>query len=138
MTRTICLLIVFIVSGAAQALAQSNADAPIAATEYWQKYAMGLPIGTLVRVKLQDGKRVKLQDGKRVTGTLAVVDDNGVTIARKTRVPEAPRVISFTELAQLEPRNDGGVNIAKAVAIGAAVGAGTFLAILLVAVSQLD
>ena len=132
MTRIICLLVVFsMVSGAAQLLAQSKADGhSITPPEYWQKYTQALPIGTMVRVRTQDGKRV--------TGTLAVVDENGVTIAPKTRVPEPPRVIPFTDLAQLEPKTDGGVNLAKAVAIGAAVGAGTFLAILLIAVSQLD
>jgi hypothetical protein len=89
--------------------------------DYWIQYASKLPIGSTVRVRTTDGKRT--------TAVLALVDDTGITIAPKTRVPEHPRHIGFDQLAQLEIRQNG-IGAAKAAAIGVATGAGVFLAIM--------
>src|SRR4051812_3644491 len=86
-------------------------------SDYWSKYAAKLPIGSTVRVRTADGRRL--------TAVLAIVDDTGITVAPKTRRPEAPRHIPFDQLTQLELSMQGG-SMAKAAAIGVATGVGTF------------
>lgn len=90
--------------------------------EYWFAYAEKLPIGSTVRVRTTDGKRQ--------TAVLAVVDRDGITLEPKTRVPERPRRVTFDQIEQLELKQNGS-SLAKAVAIGSAVGAGTFFGILM-------
>lgn len=102
-------------------LAQQPAAVPRSG-EYWFSYAGKLPIGSTVRVRTSDGRRL--------TAVLAVVDENGITLEPKTRVPEPPRRIPFDRLTQLELKQNGS-SVAKSVAIGAAVGAGTFFGVLL-------
>jgi hypothetical protein len=97
--------------------------------DYWIQYASKLPIGSTVRVRTNDGKRT--------TAVLAIVDDNGITIAPKTRRPEPPRHIPFDQLAQIEIKQ-GGMSAGKAAAIGVATGAGVFFAILAIVFSGLD
>jgi len=97
----------------------------VSTAEYWQKYTAKLPIGSTIRIRMTDGKRL--------TAVLAVVDDSSITVEPKTRVPEAPRVIPFDRLQQLELKDAGGSGIGRAVAIGAGIGAATFLGLLLMA-----
>ncbi len=97
--------------------------------EYWFTYAEKLPIGSTVRVRTSDGERR--------TAVLAVVDREGITLEPKTRVPEPPVRVSFDRLEQLELKQNGS-SMAKAVAIGAAVGAGTFLGILALLAASWD
>ena len=72
------------------------------------------------------GSKVKIQtlENKRISGTLMRVDRTTVTVKRNTRRPEPARTIAFGEIAKMERDNGGGVNIGKAIAIGAATGAG--------------
>jgi hypothetical protein len=91
--------------------------------DYWYSYAGKLPIGSTVRVRTTDGRRV--------TAVLAVVDQEGITLEPKTRIPEPPRRIPFDQLQQLELRQNGS-SVGKSIAVGAAVGAGTFLGILMI------
>ena len=91
--------------------------------EYWFAYASKLPIGSTVRVRTLDGTRV--------TAVLAVVDDESITLELKTRIPEPPRRISFDQLEQLE-LSPKGPSIGRSIATGVAVGAGTFLGVLLI------
>ena len=98
----------------------------VSTAEYWQKYTAKLPIGATIRIRTTDGRRL--------TAVLAVVDDSSITVEPKTRVPEAPRVIPFDRLQQLELKDGGGGSgIGRAVAIGAGIGAATFLGLLLMA-----
>jgi hypothetical protein len=97
--------------------------------DYWYAYASRLPIGSTVRVRTADGKRQ--------TGVLTHVDQDSITLQPRTRVPEPPQRIRFGELDQLEPKQNGS-SVAKAVAIGAAVGAGTFLGILMLLAASWD
>ena len=97
--------------------------------EYWFAYAEKLPIGSTVRVRTSDGRRQ--------TAVLAVVDREGITLEPKARIPEPPRRVSFDQLEQLELKQNGS-SVAKAVAIGAAVGAGTFLGILALLAATMD
>lgn len=104
------------------ALAQEAAD--------WHKVAEAIPLGSKVKVQRLDGDRV--------TGTLMRVDGNAVMVKRDTRRPEPALTIAFTEIGRLERAKDGGgVNIVKAIAIGAAAGAGAIVTMILFAL-QLD
>ena len=94
--------------------------------DYWYSYAEKLPIGSTVQVRTVDGKRQ--------TAVLAIVDRSGITLEPKTRIPEPARRLSFDEIQQLELKRNG-ASTAKAVAIGAAVGAGTFFGILMAVVA---
>ena len=97
--------------------------------EYWYAYAAKLPIGATVEVRTADGKRR--------SAILAIVDPEGITLESKTRIPEPPRRIRYQDLTQLALKKNGG-SVAKAVAIGAGVGAGTFLGLLAILASNWD
>jgi hypothetical protein len=96
--------------------------------EYWFAYASKLPIGATVVVRTTDGKRQ--------SGVLAVVDQDGITVQRRSRVPEPPHRIPFSELTQLELK-DSGSSVGKAIAVGIAAGAATFFGIFLVMVAAI-
>jgi hypothetical protein len=89
---------------------------------YWYSYAEKLPIGSTVRIRTTDGKRH--------TAVLSLVDPDGITVEMKTRVPEPARRFPYDQIQQLEPKANNGPSLAKAAAVGAAIGAGTFLTIL--------
>ena len=89
--------------------------------EYWFSYAQKLPIGATVRVRTTDGTRR--------TAVLALVDRDGITVELKSRIPEPARRISYDQIQQLELKTNGS-SIAKAAAVGSAIGAGTFLGLL--------
>jgi hypothetical protein len=97
--------------------------------DYWMKYTERLPIGSTLKIRTTDGKRM--------TAVLAIVDNAGITVEPKTRVPESPQVIPFNQLAQVELK-DHGSSVAKAIAIGAGIGGATFLGLLLWALSAWD
>lgn len=96
---------------------------------YWYSYAEKLPIGATVRVRTTDGKRH--------TGVLALVDRDGITMELKSRIPEPARWMSYDQIQQLELKTNGS-SIAKAAAIGAAIGAGTFVGLLVMLASSWD
>ena len=97
--------------------------------EYWYSYAGKLPIGSEVTVRTVDGKRL--------TAVLTIVDPEGVTLEPKTRIPEPARRVRYQEMEQLALKKNGG-NVARAVAIGAGVGAGTFLGLLAIIFANWD
>ena len=97
--------------------------------DVWRQYAARLPIGSTVRVGTTGGERL--------TAVLMTVDDAGITVKPKTRIPEPARRGPFDRLAQLEPAQEGS-NIAKAAAIGGAVGAGVFLGLLMLVFANVD
>lgn len=97
--------------------------------EYWYSYAAKLPIGATVEVRTTDGKRQ--------TAILAIVDADGVTLESRTRVPEPPRRIPYDAIEQLALKKNGG-SVAKAIAIGAGIGAGTFVGLLMVLAANWD
>ena len=96
---------------------------------YWYSYAEKLPIGATVRVRTTDGKRH--------TAILAVVDRDGITVESKSRVPEPPRRFAYDQIQQLELKTNG-ANMAKAAAVGAAIGAGTFVGLLALLAANWD
>jgi hypothetical protein len=96
---------------------------------YWYSYAEKLPIGATVRMRTIDGKRY--------TAVLALVDRDGITVELKSRIPEPARRISYDQIQQLELKTNGS-SIAKAAAVGAAIGAGTFVGLLALLFSSWD
>ena len=97
--------------------------------EYWYSYAGRLPIGSTVRVRTADGKRH--------TAVLTLVDKDGITVELKARIPEPARRIPFGQIQQLELKTNGS-SIAKAAAVGSAIGAGTFLGLLALLAANWD
>ena len=97
--------------------------------EYWYAYAGKLPIGATVQVRTTDGKRQ--------TAILAIVDPEGITLESRTRVPEPPRRVPYDDIEQLALKKNGG-SVAKAVAIGAGIGAGTFVGLLMLLAANWD
>jgi hypothetical protein len=97
--------------------------------QYWMTYASKLPIGSTVRVRTTDGERM--------TAVLAIVDDSGITLEPKTRIPERPRHVPFEKLDQITLKEDGN-SVAKAVGIGLAVGVGSFLGLVAILASAWD
>jgi hypothetical protein len=83
-------------------------------------YVQRLPVGSRVRVD-----RVT---GRTLHGTLMAADSDAVVVQRATRIPEAPMSIPLRDIAriQIEERS----NLAKAIIIGAAAGAGATLGVL--------
>ena len=96
---------------------------------YWYSYAEKLPIGATVRVRTADGKRH--------TAVLAVVDRDGIVLEWKSRVPEPARRFPYEQIQQLELKTNGS-SMAKAAAVGAAIGAGTFIGLLALLAANWD
>src|SRR6187431_1491749 len=89
---------------------------------YWYAYAEKLPIGATVHIRTTDGKRQ--------TAVLSLVDRDGITVETKSRIPEPARRFSYDQIQQLELKTNNGTSMAKAAAVGAAIGAGTFVTLL--------
>jgi hypothetical protein len=130
MKRIVSLLVIIaIVWSSVAARAQSAGTSTARSSSYWLSYTQKLPIGSTIHVRTMDGKRV--------TAVLAIVDDTGITIDRKTRIPESPRHIAFDQLQQVEIK-ESGMGAGKAAAIGVGVGAATFLLIAAVLAAAWD
>ena len=123
--RAIAIALMVSLLTATNALA-STANQQDAAT--WEKVAAAIPLGSKVKVQ-----RI---DGGRVGGTLIRVDDQGVTVKKNTRLPEAPVTVSYDAITNLE-RDNGGMHWGKAIGFGAAAGAAAILTIFVIAL-QLD
>ena len=110
-------------------LTGNRAATPGQDADVWRQYAMRLPIGSTVKIRTTGGERW--------TAVLLTVDDSGVTVKPKTRIPEPLRQLPFDRLAQLELAQADS-NIAKAAAIGGAVGGGVFLGLLMLLLANVD
>lgn len=96
----------------------------------WQKVAEAIPLGSKVKVQTAEGKRL--------SGTLMRVDGSAIMLKRNTRRPEPAVTIAFADIGKLErDQGNGGSNIAKAIGIGLAAGAGVFFSLILIAL-QMD
>jgi Outer membrane protein beta-barrel domain len=102
-------------------------DAP----ELWRAYAAKLPIGSTVRVASAHSDAF--------VASLLGIDDTGVLLKPKTRIPEPARHISFDALETLELYAEGtAADHAGAIVAGVGSGAGAFFLLLLALVSQID
>jgi hypothetical protein len=94
----------------------------------WRKVAEAIPLGSKIKIQRTDGRRV--------SGTLIRADDQGVTVKKSARLPEAPVTVSYEAVANME-RDSGGMHWGKAIGFGAAAGAAAILTIFVIAL-QLD
>ena len=81
-----------------------------------------LPVGSRVAVTFDDNRRIR--------GTLLKATAETVVVQARTRVPEPPIEIKVERLQRVDLEKEGG-SVGRSMAIGAAVGAGTALGILL-------
>ena len=113
----------------AESLTRKQAATPGQDADLWRQYAMRLPIGATVKVRTTGGERR--------TAVLMTVDDTGITVKPRTRIPEPVQHVPFDHLTQLELAHANS-NIAKAAAIGGAVGGGVFLGLLMLLFANVD
>ena len=97
----------------------SSARDRVLLAEYVQK----LPVGSRVRVHLLDGRRER--------GTLMEATAERLVVQPRTRIPEAPREIALDRVLSVELEHGNGGSVGRAIGIGIAVGAGAFLAVML-------
>jgi hypothetical protein len=97
--------------------------------EDWRRYIANLPVGTTLTIDLADGARV--------TGVILGVEQDEVIVQPKTRLPSPVRRIRFDTIVALAPQSTG-LDTGKAIAIGAATGAASFLALFLIIWATLD
>jgi hypothetical protein len=86
-----------------------------------------LPPGSAVRIESTRGKTLR--------GTLMKATAQSVILQPRTRIPEPPLEVALTEILSVTPESPGGHSLARAIAAGAAAGAGTAFAVFLIIVS---
>jgi hypothetical protein len=101
-----------------------------ATVDLLRAYVGKLPIGSIVRVKLKEGKGVK--------GTLMVIEPDAIVVKPKTRIARPERRLPLSDIDFVELQERNGASIAKSVAIGVATGAGAFLGLMLLAFAVID
>jgi hypothetical protein len=107
-------LAVLIVAVLVPGLAVAQAVPP----DVWRDVATRAGAGSDVRVRLADGTTFR--------ATLVRVDDTGVMLQPKGRVPVPVQAVPYASIASIELQRKGGVGAGKAAAIGVAVGAAAF------------
>jgi hypothetical protein len=118
-----------IAAGPVSTFAQQNV-APATEAAAFKAMAAAIPLGT--RIKIQTS------GGRRLTATLMSVTDEGLVLKRETRVPEPAVTIGFNELTRLQRDERGGLNVAKAIGVGLAAGAGAILTLFAIVASFAD
>jgi hypothetical protein len=96
---------------------QPNGADTIAMADYVQR----LPAGSKVSVERTDGTSLR--------GTLMKASGDLVVVQKNTRIPEPPVEVPIAQIARVT-LSGGGMSTGKAIAIGVASGAGTFLAVI--------
>jgi len=108
-------------------LSWSEAERVAAMSQYVER----LPVGGRVRVQTVDGERW--------SATLLSADPQRVVLQPRGRLTEPARAIPIASLQLIEPDGHSGNNqLLKAVAVGVATGAATFVTMLLIAFATLD
>lgn len=126
MTRFI-LIVLITAALAVPALAQQPVDAAPA----WRTVAAAVTPGSLVKVRLDDGRRF--------TAVMVEARPDSVVLEPKMRRPVPVQAVPYTTIASLERvERNGGMAAGKAAAIGAATGAGVFLGLLMMLLASLD
>ncbi len=96
-----------------------------------RQYVERLPVGGRVRVQTVDGARW--------SATLLSTDHERVVLQPRGRLTEPARAVPFASLQLIEPESQGGNNqLVKAVAVGVATGAATFVTMLMIALATVD
>ncbi len=102
------------------------ADRRVAVAPLLPDYVRQLPLGSAVRVERANGRTLR--------GILLKATDVSVVIQPRTRITEAPVEVPLAEVLSITPEK-GRPNLGRAIAAGAAAGAGTALAVFFVIVS---
>jgi len=84
------------------------------------EFVSRLPVGTNIRLKLDDGATL--------TGTLMAVEDDAIIVKRRARTPEPPITLTLNRIVDADVQRGSGLG--KAIAIGAAVGVGATFGVL--------
>ena len=96
-----------------------------------RQYVERLPVGGRVRVQTVDGARW--------SATLLSADHERVVLQPRGRLTEPARAIPIASLQLIEPESQSGNSqLLKAVAVGVATGAATFVTMLMIAFATLD
>jgi hypothetical protein len=111
------MLTLFGAASAAQAQTPVADSAPI-----WHTYVSHVPIGTTLTLRLNTGESLK--------AVLLSADESGMKVKPATRIPEPSRRIEYAAVTSIERRQDG-VSFGKHAAVGAGIGAATFLLLFL-------
>ncbi len=96
----------------------------------------GLMADSVTRIPVGARLRVHLADGRSMRGTLMHASATSIVINPRVRVPEPPVEVMLTDLRGFEIETQS--SIGKAIALGAAAGAGAALAVLLVIFATID
>jgi hypothetical protein len=80
---------------------------------------------------------VTMTDGKRMKGTLMMVQEDAIVVRPRTRVPEPAQTLPVAQIATIETEREGG-GMGRAIAIGAAVGAGAAFGVFLALIAALS
>lgn len=95
----------------------------------WHAFTMRLEPGKALKVRLKNGQRFK--------ATLLSVADESMIVQPKTRAAVPPQHVQFADVETLDIDHGKGLGVVKAVAVGASVGAGVFLGLLMLAFATL-
>ena len=98
--------------------------------DIWRTFAQKLDTGSDVMVRLQNGQRFR--------ATLIEARPDALVLQPRTRRPVPVQAVAYDAITSLERHENRGNSVGKAIGIGAAVGAGTFLAILAILAATLD
>ena len=98
---------------------------PQVSPDVWRNVAQKLSIGSIVKIRTVSREQV--------TGILFAVDDQGLIVKPRTRVPEPARRVAYDQIddLRLEGHRTG---FGKAAGIGAAIGASVFAVMILILV----
>lgn len=107
----------------------AQAADPARSRELLADFAKSLPPGSRVRVSIAGSRTVR--------GTLLKTTDTVIVIQPRGRVPEPLVEVPFSGLLSLEQEQPGGGTV-RAVAIGAAVGAGAALGVIMILAALLS
>ena len=96
----------------------------------WRDAARAMPTGVSIKVELANGRRIR--------GTLMSISGDELLIKERDRSSRPALVVPFADVVRIERVDHKGPNIVKAVATGAAAGAGAFVAFLAFALIVFD
>ena len=129
-TTAFVLVICLAASGCASApmhaqIAQPQRSGP--APDRLAEYVQRLPVGSRVRIERTTGRTIH--------GTLIAADSGVVVVQRATRIPEPPLSVPLGDVARIEVEERS--NLARAIIIGTAAGAGAALGVFLLLAAAL-
>ena len=102
----------------------------VAGPEVWHTFASRIDPGKVLKVRLKNGQRFR--------ATLLEVSDTTFTLQPKTRAAVPPQRVPYDLVETLEVDHDKGLGVVRAVAVGAAVAAGTFLSLMAIVFAAVD